>query len=102
LSVTQVSPHEIAVVEEQPYMQLWSEMDDGTDDAPEEPDAADTVCIPLQVHFGKQLACLFVLKCSNLMSDFRIMVCRTQPTISMSKTTTQRRRRQAFWVLCSD
>jgi hypothetical protein len=79
LSVTQVSPHGIAVVEEKHYKDLWSEMgdwveDDGIDDAPEEPDAAGTVCIYIlanssTVHFSKQLVKLFVLKRNNPTSD---------------------------------
>ncbi|XP_073351945.1 probable ubiquitin-conjugating enzyme E2 23 [Aegilops tauschii subsp. strangulata] len=46
-SMSTVLPHEIAVVKDEHYMELWLEMgdwveDDGTDDAPEEPAAANT------------------------------------------------------------
>uniref|UniRef100_N1R395 Uncharacterized protein n=1 Tax=Aegilops tauschii TaxID=37682 RepID=N1R395_AEGTA len=46
-SMSTVSPHEIVVVKDENYMELWLEMgdwveDDGIDDAPEEPVAANT------------------------------------------------------------
>jgi hypothetical protein len=48
----QVSPHEIVVIEEEHYMDLLNELgdwmeDNGIDDAPTEPPAANTVCISL-------------------------------------------------------
>jgi hypothetical protein len=66
LSMLQVSPHEIVVVNEDHYMDLWTEMgdwveDDGMDDAAQQPPAANTVCISFKVvalrhcpHFGKR------------------------------------------------
>jgi hypothetical protein len=99
--VPQVSPHEIIVVYEENYMEFWSEMgdwveDDGIDDAPEEPAAADTVSIlyPNTVRFRQIIGA----KLKSLTLDFSTMICRTQLTMVMSKTTTQQRR-QAFWVL---
>jgi hypothetical protein len=47
--VPQVLPHEIVIVNEEHYMDLWTETgdwveDDGMDDAPHQPPAANTVC----------------------------------------------------------
>jgi hypothetical protein len=56
LGELQVSPHEIVVIKDEHYMELWLEMgdwveDNGIDDAPKEPVAANTVYIYLCKHY---------------------------------------------------
>jgi hypothetical protein len=86
-----VSPHEIVVVNEEHYMELWTEMGDWLEDDGIDEEVANTLYVcSSTVHFDKSLVPPFVLKC-NLTPDFRTMICRTQLIIAMSKMTTQQR-----------